>query len=137
MSRYVSIALRRLVTERAAGRCEYCRLPQAMIAKHHIEHIVPLKHGGQTVEENLALSCPFCNEQKGSDVGSFDTETGGDLTRFFNPRKDVWSDHFQLLGNGIIEPLTAEARVTIKIFRGNDPERIEERLVLIEAGLYE
>ena len=137
MTRYVSAALRRLVAERAFDYCEYCRLPQtAAIARHHIEHIVPLKHGGRTIEENLALACPFCNEQKGTDVGSFDVETDGALTRFFNPRKDVWTEHFQPAENGEIEPLTAEARVTVKILQINNAERIEERRELTAAGLY-
>jgi len=94
-------------------------------------------HGGQTSEENLALACPFCNEQKGTDVGSFDFETDGKLTRFFNPRIDVWTEHFQFSESGKIKPLTAEARVTIKILRINDAERIEERRELMEAGIYE
>jgi HNH endonuclease len=137
MTRYVSAELRRLVAERAFEYCEYCRLPQmAAIAKHHIEHIVSLKHGGQTTVENLALACPFCNEQKGTDVGSFDFETDGALTRFFNPRKDVWTEHFQVLESGEIKPLTGEARVMVKILQINNAERIEERLELMEAGIY-
>ncbi len=138
MMRYVSAALRRLVADRAFERCGYCRLPQsAAIAKHHIEHIVPLKHGGQTTEENLALACPFCNEQKGTDVGSFDFETDGALTRFFNPRKDVWTEHFQILESGEIQPSLALRRVTVKILRINDANRSEERKELMEAGIYE
>ena len=95
-----------------------------------------MKHGGQTSEENLALACPFCNEQKGSDVGSFDFETDGALTRFFNPRKDVWTGNFQVLASGEIKSLTGEARVTIKILQINNAERIEERKELMEAGIY-
>lgn len=137
MTRYVSPALRLLVAERAFECCEYCRLPQmAAIARHHIEHIVSLKHGGRTTEENLALACPFCNEQKGTDVGSFDFETDGALTRFFNPRKDVWTKHFQVSESGVIKSLTGEARVTGKILQINNAERIEERLELMEAGIY-
>ena len=138
MTRYVSATLRQLVAERAEWICEYCRIPQAAaIAKHHIEHIIPLKHGGQTSEENLALACPFCNEQKGSDVGSFDFETDGALTRLYNPRKDIWVKHSRLSESGEIKPLTAEARVTVKILRINDAERTEERKELMEAGIYD
>lgn len=45
----------------------------------------------------------------------------------FNPRTDVWSDHFEWDGP-IIQPLTPEGRVTVKILRLNDPERVAERL---------
>ena len=58
--------------------------------------------------------------------------TTGKLTPFFNPRKDVWSDHFEWDGP-IIQPLTAEGRVTVKIFRFNDPDRVEQRRTGPEA----
>lgn len=137
MSRYVPEKLREIVIQRAKNRCEYCLLPQFVKpAKFHIEHILPLKHGGKTDFENLALSCIACNLYKGSDVGSFDFETDGGLTGFFNPRKDVWSKHFLLNTDAEIIALTAEARVTVKILQFNDLDRIEERFILIEAGLY-
>ncbi len=136
MTRYVSAEMRKFVSDRAHGRCEYCRVGQFSIVRHHIEHIVPLKHGGQTVLENLALSCPACNEQKGTDVGSFDFEGDGLITRFFNPRIDEWEKCFSFGGTDV-QPLTAEARVTVKILKVNGDDRIEERSELIEAGLYE
>ncbi len=41
---------------RAAGLCEYCRISdQFTLAEHEIDHIISLKHGGQTTSENLAL----------------------------------------------------------------------------------
>jgi hypothetical protein len=40
-------ALRDLVVQRAGQRCEYCRLPQAVMpVTFHVEHIVARKHGG-------------------------------------------------------------------------------------------
>jgi 5-methylcytosine-specific restriction endonuclease McrA len=66
MSEYVPIALRRFVAARSAGHCEYCRYPQAAsFLTFEVEHIIARKHGGQSVEENLALACPFCNQAKG------------------------------------------------------------------------
>lgn len=54
---YIPTALRNLVYSRAEGCCEYCSISEAVsFAKHQIDHIVAEKHGGQTVEENLALS---------------------------------------------------------------------------------
>ena len=56
--KYVPVALRRLVRERAGDRCEYCLIPEQLtLAAHWVDHIVAEKHGGQTEEGNLALSC--------------------------------------------------------------------------------
>ena len=135
MSGDISVALRRLVTERAGGRCEYCLMPQSVSAfEHEPDHIVPIQHGGRSQADNLALACLRCNRRKGPNVGSFDPKTGA-LVPFFNPRSQAWEDHFQLNG-ALIQPLTPEARVTVKILQLNDEQRIEERERLIALGLY-
>ncbi len=55
MSVDIPAALRRLVFERASGRCEYCLLPQAASAfQHEPDHILPLQHDGKTEVDNLA-----------------------------------------------------------------------------------
>ncbi len=132
---YVSATLRRLVTQRAADKCEYCRFPQtASLFAFEMEHIIAEKHDGITEAENLALSCPCCNRFKGSDLASIDSETR-QLTPFFNPRLQQWSDHFRIEGGRII-PLTPEGRVTAKILQFNLPERILEREQLISVGEY-
>ncbi len=123
---YVSAALRRLVIERAGDQCEYCRFPQAVaLFAFEMEHIIAEKHDGITEADNLALSCPCCNRFKGSDLGSIDPETQ-QLTPFFHPRLQQWSDHFRREGGTII-PLTPEGRVTAKILQFNLSERILER----------
>ena len=137
MSMYISETVKSAVIERAFDECEYCRLQNSFaFHNHEADHVVPIKHGGETIFENLALSCWSCNRHKGSDVGSFDFEADGSITRFFNPRIDGWAEHFRLEKSEIV-PLTAIARVTIKILRMNGDDRIEERSELIEAGLYE
>jgi 5-methylcytosine-specific restriction endonuclease McrA len=53
----ISFSLRQLVIEPAQGRCEYCLIHQDFsIYTHEIDHIIAVKHGGQTLSENLALS---------------------------------------------------------------------------------
>lgn len=59
----------------------------------------------------------------------------GRLTPFFNPRTQVWDDHFALDG-ALIVPLTPEARVTAMILQLNHPDRVQERESLILAGKY-
>lgn len=62
---YIPTALRNLIHERAEGLCEYCLISESVsFAKHQIDHVIAEKHGGQTVEENLALSCAICNKYK-------------------------------------------------------------------------
>lgn len=127
--------LRRLVIERAGNRCEYCLLPQtAAFHKHEPDHIVPVQHGGKTDESNLALACMRCNRYKGPNVGSIDPLTDK-LVPFFNPRIHEWENHFELEG-AMVHPLTPEARVTVKILRLNDEDRLVERLRLLATGLY-
>ena len=123
---YVSATLRQLVPQRAGKKCEYCQFPQtASLFAFEMEHIIAEKHDGITEAGNLALSCPCCNRFKGTDLGSIDPETG-QLTAFFNPRLQQWSDHFRP-EEGIIMPLTPEGRVTAKILQFNLLERILER----------
>lgn len=121
--------LRNLVYARAAGCCEYCLISETVsFAKHQIDHIIAEKHGGQTVEENLALSCAICNKHKGSDIASIDNETGS-IVPLFNPRKDVCSEHFKI-ENGVFIGVTPNARATIRLLQINNAARIEERQIL-------
>ncbi len=135
MSSHIPASLRRLVAERAAYRCEYCGQPSAVaLHPHEPDHIVPSQHGGTPDESNFALACFPCNRYKGPNAGSFDPITE-ELVPFFNPRTQRWDDHFAWNG-ARVEPRTAEARVTVRIFRLNDPERVAERERLMRAGLY-
>ncbi len=132
MSSDISTDLRQLVASRAEYSCEYCLMPQLFsLHKHEPDHILPRQHGGETEAENLALACFRCNRYKGPNVGSFDPLTGV-LVPFFNPRTQNWKEHFSF-NVAMIEPLTAEARVTVKILRMNDNERLDERQKLMEA----
>ena len=127
--------LRLLVTQRADWRCEYCLLPEAVsLHRHEPDHIIPRQHGGRSVADNLAYACLRCNRHKGPNVGSFDPLTG-ELTAFFNPRQQRWDEHFRLEMAEIV-PLTPEARVTVRILRLNDADRVAERQALQNAGLY-
>lgn len=131
---YIPAALRQFVYERANGCCEYCLIPEvATLAPHEIDHIISEKHGGLTEAGNLALSCVLCNKYKGSDLASVDPDTG-EIVRLYHPRKDDWHRHF-LIENAQFAPLTPIGRVTVRLLQLNHPTRIEERKLLIEAGL--
>jgi hypothetical protein len=132
---YIPDALRRLVIERAKERCEYCLIHQRdSLYAHEVDHIVAEKHRGDTVEGNLCFACLDCNRHKGSDFGSFDPETN-QVTLLFNPRKQMWEEHFRLAG-ALIIPLSPEGRVTVFLLKLNDDLRVRSRQALLEAGLY-
>jgi hypothetical protein len=132
--KYVPVALRRLVRARAGERCEYCLIPEQLtLATHWVDHVVAEKHGGQTEEANLALSCALCNQHKGSDLSSIDPQTS-QIVPLFHPRRDRWLDHFRLVG-ATIEALTPAGRVTVRLLQLNHPDRVEERELMLRLGL--
>lgn len=132
---YIPADLRREVIARAGNCCEYCLLSQMdVFFRFEVDHIVSIKHDGQTASDNLCLSCPDCNAFKGSDIASADPTTGN-ATFLFDPRLQDWRDHFRLNG-AIIEPLTPEGRVTVFLLRLNYPDRVTDRKELLEFGRY-
>ncbi len=134
---HISASLRRKVFEKAGGRCEYCRLPERFsFAVHQIDHVIPEKHGGETVEDNLALSCILCNKYKCSDLASIDPKTGK-ITPLYNPRTQQWPLHFSLNEDGFLVSETAEGRATIRTLQLNRAERIEERRLMKGAGFWD
>ena len=135
MSSYVSDDLRELVAAGAGRLCEYCLIhKEDTFFQCQVDHIVSVKHGGQTEAENLAYACAICNRNKGSDVGSV-LLPSRKFTRFFNPRADTWARHFKLEG-AIIKPLTNIGKVTAQILDFNSEDRLLERRTLISIGRY-
>jgi len=132
MATYIPEALRRVVIARAGGRCEYCGKPQVSFFPHEVDHVIAQKHAGESTLDNLAFACFECNRYKGSDVASFDPQTG-QLTALFNPRTQPWEQHFRY-DNGLIVCLTPEGRTTAMLLRCNDLTRIRERIAL-QLGL--
>ena len=132
---YVSAALRRRVQERAGGRCEYCLLSAAdAYFSHEPDHIVAIKHGGESVLENIAWACFDCNRYKGSDISSKDPFSG-ELVRLFHIRIDLWHAHFAY-ENGIIHPLTSIGRVNARLLQFNQADRVEVRRLLEDLNRY-
>ena len=134
MSEYIPSKLRKFVALRSDSCCEYCLIPERFsFFKFHIDHIISLKHGGKTIAVNLANSCSICNENKGSDIGTFINESGN-LIRFFNPRKDEWTEHFRLDSSGEIIAKTEIGKATLKTLKFNNSESVIERRELIFKG---
>lgn len=119
---------REFVRTRAGNLCEYRRIHQDddPYFRFHIEHVLPLKHGGTDDAENLALACRHCNLHKGPNISGIDPEDGS-LAPLFNPRSDEWAKHFQLKG-AILVGLTNVGRATIQVLAMNDSDRVDLRL---------
>ena len=136
----VAEAYRQLVTSRAGGACEYCRLVEAAAGvRFHIEHILPRSRGGQTLLNNLALSCPGCNLAKADRTTGYDRT--GAIEPLFNPRDFEpsslgWHLHFILdRESGLILPRTATGEATIQTLKVNNHQRVFARKLQIRAHL--
>jgi len=115
---HIPAGLRNFVIRRAENRCEYCHLSQAgQEATFHIDHIIPIASGGETVVENLALACVSCSLRKGAKETAFDSETNSEV-KLFHPRLDDWHEHFRW-NSAVLTGLTAKGRATIELLNLN------------------
>ena len=123
----IPAATRRLVRDRAGGRCEYCRTHQAdePFIAYQMEHVIPRQHGGSDDEANLALACPHCNLHKGPNLTGIDPTTGA-IEPLFHPRRQVWEDHFEARHPQVVG-LTPPGRATVRVLAINDEARVELR----------
>lgn len=126
---------RLFIEKRAEYRCEYCKAP-AVFSPHPctIDHIIPLKRGGETQLQNLAYACFGCNRHKYYKTYAVDPFSQQEIL-LFNPRIHSWKDHFtwdddltQVLG------LTAIGRATVLQLKLNRPALLRMRQELIEIN---
>ncbi|MBD2365424.1 HNH endonuclease [Anabaena minutissima FACHB-250] len=131
----ISTELRKLVVSRASGRCEYCLIHQDFsIYSHEVDHIIAVKHGGETVGDNLALSCLTCNRHKGSDFATIDSTTG-EIVPLYNPRRQIWDEHFYFEG-ARIEGKSQIGQATTRLLQFNLANRLLQRQVLMSQQKY-
>ena len=136
MSRpYISEAIRKKVAAEADHRCGYCLTPQSFTAMPmHIEHIIPIARGGSSTEDNLWQACPFCNGYKRDQIHALDPETDKNVA-IFNPRQQVWADHFQWSEDGTeIIGRTACGRATTAALKLNNQYLVQARHRWVAAG---
>lgn len=100
----------------------------------HVEHIVPLAAGGSSEENNLWLACPLCNGHKGIQTHAIDPASGEEV-RLFNPRWQVWREHFAWSADGIlILGTTACGHATIAALQLNNAYLVSARRRWVSAG---
>jgi hypothetical protein len=101
-----------------------------------VEHITPRARGGKTSLKNLCLACHRCNEYKGDRIEAPDPMTG-ETVALFNPRSQVWYEHFRWNRNGTkIIGLTATGRATVGSLRLNNEEIVAARRLWVALGLH-
>jgi hypothetical protein len=131
----VTAQQKKVVAERANGCCEYCRSQvRFAIQPFSIEHIIPRSAGGETVLDNLALSCQGCNNHKYNKIEGRDP-VSGELVPLYHPRKQRWSEHFAWNGEFTrIIGLTSTGRSTVEVLQLNREGVVNLRRVLYGMG---
>ena len=123
------------VEARAALRCEYCRMHQALQGgTFHVEHITPSAHGGPSTLDNLAWSCPGCNLHKSDRIAALDPQTGA-MIPLFHPRRDRGSEHFRW-EKYYLTGKTPTGRATVSLLDLNHPRRLLIRQAEEVFGLF-
>lgn len=126
--------------------CAFCGINLTKVHEVHREHIAPqYKHPHYIFEEeNLVLSCCYCNKHKGryltvvNDTNDYSTTT----FKILHPHKDNYSDYldcdfdnrqivFTIIGNQRVK-----TRKTISVFGLNEPHLMTIRGGIIFQELY-
>ena len=135
--RYITVGEQKEIVARSGRRCEYCKCtidhtPQSFAC----EHIVPIAAGGETVLENLALSCGGCNGHKHTKIQAIDPISQVQVP-LYNPRQQVWDEHFTWsLDSLTVIGITATGRATVDALKINRSGVMNLRRLLIMAGLH-
>jgi len=96
------------------------------------------KHGDESEsypQGHVSLAEEFrarCNLSKSSNLSGIDIETGQTVV-LFNPRTQIWSEHFAYSDAEIIG-LTPTGRATVAVLNMNEPRRLQLRQELLELG---
>jgi hypothetical protein len=99
----------------------------------HVDHIDP---NGEDRLENLCLACGNCNLSKAKAMFAIDPETNVRVP-LFNPRSDIWSEHFEWNQSGIIlRGLTSSGSATIVRLKINQERVVNARALWVFSGLH-
>jgi hypothetical protein len=135
MSRTKAItSLRQRIAAHADHRCGYCLTSERLTGiRLTLDHIIPLSAGGLTEENNLWVACRPCNEFKGTQTHAIDPVTG-QMVQLFNPRYQVWREHFEWNSNGThISGLTSIGRATVIALQLNHDLVVHARRQWVKA----
>jgi hypothetical protein len=124
----------RQVHQRAGFLCEYCQTSQRLTGQAmHVDHIDP---DGSDSLDNLCLACGNCNLSKAKATSAEDPDTGN-CVPLFNPRAQIWSEHFEWTPDGtILRGLTPVGRATIERLKINQERVVMARFLWVFSGLH-
>src|SRR5437764_6398910 len=96
MSRtYIPKSLRDRIAATAGYRYGDCLTAEAIVGTPmEIDHLIPETLGGLTEETNLWLAGSLSNDCKSNRIAARDPESN-EIVRLFDPRRQVWNDHFR------------------------------------------
>lgn len=115
--------VRSAVRRRANCACEYCGLREADIpGRLTLDHYQPSARGGGDSLENLVYACIWCNQRKQAYWPNHESDK-----YLWNPRQDASTEHFLLLDDGKLSPLTEVGLFTIQRLKLNRPSLITYR----------
>ena len=132
---YIPESIRQRVREYFGFRCSYCLAAQRyVLSKLEVEHIIAHSRGGSSEEWNLCLACRLCNRFKSDQIEAVDP-VEGELVSLFNPRTQVWSEHFRWSQDGTrIIGVTPVGRATIEAMQLNNEIALEVRRNWVKVG---
>lgn len=132
---HIGRRLRAQVLADAGGRCGYCHSSEEITGTPlDIEHVLPEALGGATHRANLWAACRQCNAIKGDHVTALDPLTGS-LAAIFNPREQLWVEHFVWVDGGArISGRTPTGRATVTALALNRPLLVRARQRWIGVG---
>ena len=135
MSAYIPLDLQLQIRVRFGNCCAYCQTAESLIVTtFEFEHILPRSAGGETVVENLCLSCPSCNRYKASRQTAFDDLTQQTVS-LFHPLCDQWSANFAWNEDATeIMGLSPSGRATITALKMNRPQILRVRRLWVMLG---
>ena len=127
-----------LVTVRARHRCEYCHAPEIIFnTRFEVDHIKPIAKGGTDDPINFALACRICNGHKSATENAIDP-LSQQLVSLFNPRQQVWEDHFEVESKSPFKIVgkTAIGRATVERLKFNSPRQLAARALWIKLAIF-
>jgi hypothetical protein len=135
MSAYISVELQRQIRNRFANCCAYCLTAELLTATtFEFEHIIPRSAGGETILENLCLSCPSCNRYK-ADLQNIIDPVTEQFVRLFHPQLQLWNEHFSWNDDASeILGITNIGRVTITTLKMNRPQLVRVRKLWVKLA---
>jgi 5-methylcytosine-specific restriction endonuclease McrA len=101
-SRKITDSIQQQVRQRALELCEYCHASEKwQYVLFTVDHVIPLSKDGKNTIDNLALACFHCNRRKSNNLTAIDPDSGNQVA-LFNPRKNLWNEHFIWSTDGLI-----------------------------------